>query len=144
MPPSIEAPPSLYINIHTTDAAAAEKFFKGLGFNFISEFSDTKSRAFRLPEPNANVGVMIHMHERFKEFIRPNTAITDAHKETECLFSISLEKKEDVDVWINKVVELGGTADPFTMKDYGAECNMYSRSFTDLDGHIWEVLALTK
>lgn len=137
-------PPTFYLNIHTTDTSKTEEFFKAVGFTFITEFSDEKTKAFRLPSPNENVSVMIHAHERFKEFIRPNSEITNAHRATESLYSISVDKKEDVNAWINRAKEAGGTADPYTMENYGAGCGMYTRSFADLDGHIWEVLTLLK
>ena len=144
MHPSPAVPPSVYINLHTADAAAAEKFFKALGLTFISEYTDEKTKSFRLPAPNDNVAVMIHAHSRFKEFIRPNSEITDAHKASEGLFSLALNTKEDVDEWLKRATEAGGTSDPYVMENYGAACGMYSRSFADLDGHIWEVMTYLK
>ncbi|KAJ6782677.1 hypothetical protein PWT90_02439 [Aphanocladium album] len=137
-------PPTFYLNIHTADPSKAEAFFKAVGLIFITEYSDEKSKSFRLPSPNENVAVMVHAHARFQEFIRPNSEITNAHKATESLFSISVDKKEDVDSWIKKAEAAGGAADPYTMENYGAGCGMYTRSFSDLDGHIWEVLAMLK
>lgn len=135
-------PPSLYLNLHAANTEAAEKFFKEVGLTFIPEYSEPKTKSFRLPAPNDNVCVMVHAHDRFKEFIRPSTDITNAHKSTESLISFAVTKKEDVDAWIKKAVEAGGVADPYVLKDYGADCGMYTRSFADLDGHIWEVLAM--
>ncbi|KAK3192406.1 hypothetical protein K4F52_001619 [Lecanicillium sp. MT-2017a] len=137
-------PPSFYLNIHTTDTAKTEVFFKAVGFTLITEYSDDKTKSFRLPSPNDNIAVMIHAHDRFKEFIRPNSEITNAHKATEGLFSIAVDKKEEVDAVLKKATEAGGTADPYTMENFGAECGMYTRSFADLDGHIWEVCFMLK
>lgn len=136
------APPTLYLNIPTSNPEASLEFFTALGFEPVPEYSDTDTKAFRLPAPNSTVCVMSHSHKRFKEFMRPGTEVSDATKTTEVLISLSAEKKEDVDVCIAKAVAAGGSADPFTMPEYGAECGMYSRSFADLDGHIWEVVAM--
>ena len=137
-----KAAPSVYLNLHATDPEAAEKFFKALGFTYIPAYSEAKTKSFRLPDPNGNVCVMVHSHDRFKEFIRPDTELSDAHKTTETLISIAVDEKDDVDAWIERAVAAGGTADPYVMKDYGAGCGMYTRSFADLDGHIWEVLVM--
>jgi predicted lactoylglutathione lyase len=135
-------PPTLYLNLPTINPAATVDFFKSLGLTPIEQYSDAITKAFLLPAPNSTVALMVHGHERFKEFIRPNSAIVDAKTSSQCLFSIAADKKEDVDVWVDKAVKAGGVADPFVMKDHGAECGMYTRSFADLDGHIWEVVAM--
>ncbi|KAK1831430.1 hypothetical protein QBC39DRAFT_407847 [Podospora conica] len=136
------AVPTLYLNIPTSNPDASLKFFTALGFDPAPEFSDADTKAFRLPAPNSTVCAMIHSHKRFKGFMRPGTEVSDATKTTEVLISLAAEKKEEVDAWIAKAVAAGGSADPFTMPGYGAECGMYSRSFADLDGHIWEVVAM--
>ena len=136
------ATPTLYLNIPTSNLDSSHKFFMALGFSPVPEYSDGNTKAFRLPAPNTSVCLMVHTHTRFKEFMRPGTEVTDATKTTEVLISLSAEKKEEVDDWLAKAVEAGGSADPFTMPAYGAECGMYSRSFADVDGHIWEVVAM--
>ncbi|KAH7113346.1 Glyoxalase/Bleomycin resistance protein/Dihydroxybiphenyl dioxygenase [Dactylonectria macrodidyma] len=142
MPPAPEVAPSFYVNIHTADPEAGATFFKSIGFKPVTEYSDDKTKAFRLPTPNDKVCLMLHGHSRFKEFMRPNTEVTNAHKSTEALFSFTAETKEEVDEWLAKADKAGGTSDPYTLEDYGAGCGMYSRSFTDLDGHIWEVVSM--
>jgi len=143
MAPKLDTPPpTLYLNFASADPSAAGIFFASLGFTPIKAYSDETTKTFFLPAPNNTVALMIHGHSRFKEFIRPGTAIVDAKSTSECLFTLAVEKKEDVDACLGKAVAAGGAADPFVMKDYGAECGMYSRSFADLDGHIWEVVAM--
>jgi predicted lactoylglutathione lyase len=135
-------PPSLYLNLPTADPAAALEFFTSMGLTPIEKYSDAITKAFLLPAPNNTVCLMVHGQERFKEFIRPGTAIVDAKTSSQCLFSIAVEKREDVDAWVDKAVRAGGAADPFVLKDHGADCGMYTRSFADLDGHIWETVAM--
>jgi uncharacterized protein len=134
--------PTFYLNIHTSDPSAAADFFTALGFPAVPEYSDAETKSFRLPAPNSSMCLMLHAHKRMKSFMRPNTEVNDATKTTEALFSLAAEKKEEVDEMLGKAVKAGGTADPYVMKDYGADCGMYSRSFADLDGHIWEVVAM--
>jgi len=133
--------PGFYLNLATADPAAAAAFFTALGFAPYA-WNDDQTKSFRLPSPNEQICLMIHGPGRFKEFMRPDTDIVDAKKATEALFSIKLETREEVDEWLARVTKAGGTLDPYKIKGYGEDMGMYSRSFTDLDGHIWEVLAM--
>ncbi|RYP19911.1 hypothetical protein DL765_003059 [Monosporascus sp. GIB2] len=134
--------PGFYLNLATADPVAAAAFFTALGFTPSPLWSDEQTKSFRLPSPNEQICLMIHGPSRFKEFMRPNTDIVDAKKATEALFSINLETREEVDEWLARVTKAGGTLDPYKIKGYGEDMGMYSRSFADLDGHIWEVLAM--
>ncbi|KAH7462339.1 hypothetical protein FOMA001_g18513 [Fusarium oxysporum f. sp. matthiolae] len=134
--------PSFYLSIHTADPEASLAFYTAIGFTPIKEYSDDKTKAFRLPEPNQTICLMSHAEARFKEFIRPGTQIVDATKTTEALFSIAVESKQSVDNGVTKAVEAGGIADPYMLPNYGAECGMYTRSFADLDGHMWELVTM--
>jgi predicted lactoylglutathione lyase len=62
--------------------------------------------------------------------------IVDAKKSTEVLVALSAESKEAVDDMLAKAIAAGGTVSR-EPEDYGW---MYSKSFEDLDGHIWEVV----
>src|SRR3546814_10935460 len=62
--------------------------------------------------------------------------IANAREVTEVLIAISADSREDVDRMIETAVPAGGKADPGPKQDHGF---MYSRSFEDPDGHIWEV-----
>jgi uncharacterized protein len=129
--------PTFFLNLHSNDAAAAAAFYQALGFA-LTNWSDDKTKSFRMPAPNDNILVFVHESARFREWIRPGTEPVDAHKSTECLLSVASPSREAVDEWLAKAVEAGGAKDPFTM-EYGAKSGMYTRSFADLDGHIWEV-----
>jgi predicted lactoylglutathione lyase len=62
--------------------------------------------------------------------------VSDASKSTEVLTALSVESREKVDQIAEAVLASGGSpnADP---QDHGW---MYSRSFQDPDGHIWELV----
>jgi predicted lactoylglutathione lyase len=139
---SVSNPPTLFLNVSSPNASASRAFYESLGFTVIKEWTDETSATLRLPGVNSSVCLMIHSPARFKEWTRPGTEIIDAKKSTETLFTVSVARKEDVDEWQTKAVEAGGQKDPWVMKDYGANFGMYSRSFADLDGHMWEVVAM--
>lgn len=139
------SPPSFYLNIHTVSPSTSLTFFTSLGFTPIPAFSDEQTSALLLPAPNISIGLMLHAPSRFKQFMRPGTEINDATKTTEALFSLAVDTKEEVDTFLEKVVAAGGGKDPYKMgEDYGESCGMYTRSWTDLDGHLWEVVAVPK
>ena len=70
----------------------------------------------------------------FKTFI-PNKEISDTSKSKEVLLALSADSRQQVDELADKAIAAGGKnfRDP---DDHGF---MYSRSFEDLDGHVWEV-----
>jgi predicted lactoylglutathione lyase len=76
---------------------------------------------------------MLVTPERFKDFSK--RPVGDSRKETNALFAISVDSRDEVDTLVNKAVAAGGShaADP---QDHGF---MYMSSFYDLDGHHWEV-----
>jgi uncharacterized protein len=137
-----EKPPSFYLSLPTNSLPAATSFFTSLGFDPIPEYSDPKTSAFRLPFPNSNICLMLHAPARFKEFMRPDTEIADANKATEAIFTVTTKSKEGVDDLLAKAEKAGGIKDPYTLPNYGGDCGMYSRSFADLDGHIWEAVTM--
>jgi predicted lactoylglutathione lyase len=76
---------------------------------------------------------MLLVEPFFKTFIKKE--IADSRKTTEVILAISAESKQKVDEIVDKALKIGGAKsnDP---QDYGW---MYSRSFQDPDGHLWEI-----
>ena len=135
--------PTFFLNLPVASIDSSTKFYTSIGFTHIKDWSDASTTAFLLPSPNQSVCLMIHTHTRFKEFMRPNTSVVDAKSSTETLFSFMCDNKEAVDGWLEKVEQAGGKRDPYVMEKYGEGMGMYTRSWEDLDGHIWEVLVMT-
>ena len=76
---------------------------------------------------------MLMMKDRFEGFSKK--PVGDSAKETNALFAITVDSREDVDALYAKALAAGGTkaSDP---QDHGF---MYVQSFYDLDGHHWEL-----
>lgn len=123
-----------YINLPIKDVAATRAFFTGLGFSFNEQFSGETALALTL---NENTAAMLLQEDYFKTFI--STPLSDAKKSTEVLIAIQLADRAAVDSLTAKALALGATKvrDP---QDLGF---MYSQSFHDLDGHIWEPFWMT-
>lgn len=85
---------------------------------------------------------MIHSTSRFEEFIRPGSEITQAKKSTGAIYTLGVSSKDHVDGLLDKAEKAGGKKDPFEMKEYGKSLGIYTRSFEDLDGHIWEATTM--
>ena len=123
---------SIFINIAVKDLAKSREFFSKLGFTFNEQFSDETAASLVIDD---NIFFMLLTDNKFQSFIK-DRAIADTSLTTEALYAISVDSREAVDAFLDKVMMAVGSAfrEP---EDYGF---MYARSFTDLDGHIWEIL----
>jgi predicted lactoylglutathione lyase len=70
----------------------------------------------------------------FKTFT--SKAVADASSTTEAIMAFSVDTREAVDEMVRKALASGGTPSQ-EAQDYGF---MYSHSFQDPDGHLWEVM----
>ena len=122
----------IFVNLPVKDLNKSKKFFTDIGFTINPQFTDEKAACVVISE---DIYAMILREEFFKTFI-PKKEITDATKTTEVLVALSAEKKEAVNEMADKALAAGALKlrEP---EDHGF---MYTRSFQDPDGHIWEVL----
>ena len=121
----------IFVNLPVQDLNRSKDFFSKLGYTFNTQFTDDKCACMVISE---HIYAMLIVHERFKDFTPK--AIADASKTTEVLTCLSAESKDKVNEIADKALAAGATAtrEP---DDYGF---MFSRSFNDPDGHIWEVM----
>ena len=121
----------IFVNLPVKKLDRSVEFFTKLGFSFNPQFTDETATCMVVSE---DIFVMLLTEAKFKKFT-PNP-ICDATKSTEVLVCLSSESREEVDKMIRNAVAAGGTTynEPL---DYGF---MYSHSFQDLDGHIWETM----
>ncbi|HVE60824.1 MAG TPA: VOC family protein [Chitinophagaceae bacterium] len=122
----------IFVNLPVKDLDKSKKFFTDIGFTINPQFTDEKAACVVISE---DIYAMILTEEFFKTFI-PNKEISDSTKSTEVLVALSAESKEKVNELSDKALAAGASKlrEP---DDYGF---MYSRSFQDPDGHIWEVV----
>ncbi len=121
----------IFVNLPVKDLNKSKKFFTDIGFTINPQFTDEKAACVVISE---DIYAMILREEFFKTFI-PKKEITDATKNTEVVVALSAESKEAVNEMADKALTAGASKlrEP---EDHGF---MYSRSFQDPDGHIWEV-----
>ena len=120
----------LFVNIPVGDLQRSIQFFEALGFSFNPQFTDATATCMLVGE---DAYFMLLTRDTFTGFSK--RPMGDARKETNALFAISVDSREEVDALVRKAVAAGGShaVDP---QDHGF---MYGWSFYDLDGHHWEV-----
>ena len=121
----------IFVNLPVKDLNRSVEFFSKLGFSFNAQFTDKTSTCMIVSD---DIFVMLLTHEKFKTFTPKE--ISDATKSTEVLVCLSSQSREKVDEMVRKAVTAGGTTynEP---QDHGF---MYGHGFSDLDGHIWEII----
>lgn len=120
----------LFVNLPVSDIKRSNAFFEKLGFRFNPQFSGDDTTCMVLSDDGY---VMLLQTPRFQSFIKK--PISDASKQTEALFALSADSREEVDQLVNIALESGGSP-AMPPQDHGF---MYGRSFCDPDGHHWEV-----
>jgi predicted lactoylglutathione lyase len=122
----------LFVNLPVTDLDRSVDFFTKLGFSFDPRFTDETATQMIVSD---HAFVMLLVENRFKDFTKKE--LTDATTHTEVIMALSAESREAVDELADKALEVGGSPanEPLEMGDF-----MYSRSFQDPDGHLWEVV----
>lgn len=122
----------MFVNLPIKNMERSQAFFKSLGFGFNPQFTNEQGACMVVSEDHNYV--MLLVEPFFKGFT--NKPITDATQGTEVLICLSCESREEVDSLVSKALAAGGTA-PMPAQDHGF---MYGHGFTDLDGHMWEVM----
>jgi uncharacterized protein len=120
----------IFVNLPVKDLDASKRFFDELGFSLDEKFSDDTAACLIIDE---NIFAMLLTEPKFREFI--NGEIADPST-TETLLALSADSREDVDRLADKALASGGRE----WKPPVEQGPMYSRSFQDPDGHVWEVM----
>ena len=122
---------TIFVNLAVADVHKTRDFWTGLGFTFNEQFCDANALCLKL---NDQAFAMLIARDLFATFTpRP---VADPGAVTETLLCLSAGSREDVDALVAEALASGGE-EPRESMDQGF---MYGRTFTDLDGHIWEVM----
>ena len=120
----------IFVNLTVKNLNLSMEFFKGLGYSFNPVFTNEQAACMIVSD---TIYFMLVTEPFFKSFT--DKEIADATKTAEVINCISVESKAKVDEIADKALSTGGSANR-EPSDYGW---MYSRSFQDPDGHLWEV-----
>jgi predicted lactoylglutathione lyase len=124
----------IYVNLPVADLPRSRAFFESLGLHFEPKFSNDQGACLVIQE--GSIHAMLLTSDFFKTFT--SKPIADATRSTEVLVCLSCESRDEVDALVRKALAAGGTA-PRAPQDHGF---MYAHGFEDLDGHIWELVAM--
>ena len=123
----------IFVNLPVKDLSRSREFFGGLGFTFNRQFTDENATLMEIDKDNG-IYAMLLVEPFFKSFTKKEVA--DAGTTTEAIIALGLESREAVDELADRALASG--AGP--ANDPMDEGSMYSRSFQDPDGHLWEVV----
>ncbi|MFD1177942.1 VOC family protein [Paenibacillus puldeungensis] len=121
----------IFVNLPVKDLQKSKEFFTQVGFTFNPQFTNEQAACMVISE---HIFAMLLTEEYFKTFT--NKQIVDTENHTEAILALSANSREQVDEIVNKALASGGK--PYNdIVDHGF---MYSGSFQDPDGHLWEVM----
>ena len=122
----------IFVNLPVKDLQRSIDFFTALGYAFNPQFTDENAACLVIDEDH--IYAMLLTHEFFRRFTKKD--IADSTTSTEAILALSADSREAVDELVDKALASGGSAS----NEPDDQVNMYSRSFQDPDGHLWEVL----
>ncbi len=120
----------IFINLPVSDLKISISFYTSIGFTNNPQFTDDTAACMVLTE---EIYVMLLTHKKLGEFT--SKPINDAGKSIGAIHSISVDSLDEMNSVADTALQAGG-AEPNPLQDYGF---MQQRSFTDPDGHHWEV-----
>jgi predicted lactoylglutathione lyase len=121
----------IFVNLPVADLDATASFYTGLGFQLNSEYSDDSCVCVVISE---TIVVMALKRERFADFVAG--PVGDPAAGPTVINCLSAESPAEVDRLVAAALAHGGK--PWL--DRMEQGPMYGHSFTDPDGHVWEVL----
>lgn len=124
-------PKMIFVNLPVTNLQKSMAFYASLGFTNNPAFSDETAACMVWSEA---IYVMLLTHAKWRTFT--TRAIPQATS-SEVMLAVSCENREAVDAMNTAATANGGVSDINPIQDLGF---MYSRDFTDPDGHVWEAV----
>ena len=121
----------IFVNLPVNDLNKSVEFFSKLGYTFDSRFASENGTCMIIGE---NIFVMLLVEKFFKTFTK--NEIADTSKTTESIICLSADNREAVDELVNNAVAAGGKI----YRDKEDHGFMYSQAYSDLDGHLWEIM----
>ena len=125
-------PTQIFVNMHVKELAKSKAFFEKLGYHFNPQFTDENAACLVISD---TIYSMLMTADSMNRFLPKGKTIADASKTTETMIALSFDSKDAVNATYEKAIAGGGT-EARPAEDHGF---MYTRSFNDLDGHIWEI-----
>lgn len=120
-----------FVNLPVSDLERSVDFWRTLGFSFNPQFSDDDAACMVI----SDLACVMLLTEKYFSTFTPKQ-VADATTHTEAINAFSAESREEVDRLTELALANGGTE----TREPQAEGFMYGRSFSDPDGHVWELI----
>lgn len=121
----------IYVNLPVKDLQRSVRFFQTVGFGYNPQLSDETAACMAISD---DIFAMLLTEAKFREVAR--RPVADATRMTEVLTCLSVESRTRVNQLVDRALAQGGR-EMREPEDHGF---MFGRSFSDLDGHIWEII----
>ena len=129
-------PKMIFINLPVKDLANSLRFYEAIGCEKNEQFSDDKTASMVWSD---TITFQLLTHEYFATFApRP---IPNPRETIGMLIALSRDSRKEVDAITDAAATANGKADIRERQDLGF---MYSRTFEDPDGHVFEPMWRTK
>lgn len=124
-------PTLIFVNLPVSDLERSKSFYTALGFEINPQFTDENAACIVISD---TIFVMLLVKPFFSNFTSKQLA--DTSTTAAAINALSADSREEVDALADKAIAAGGVQsnDPQDM-DF-----MYSRSFEDPDGNLWEIV----
>lgn len=122
----------IYLNLPVADLDRAQTFYRALGFEIDERFTDENASMVRISD---TIYLMLLVKPFFQRFT--DAAIADTAATVGGIYCISVPDRAAVDELQRTALAAGAGPSKADLEDGP----MYSKSFRDLDGHHWEILA---
>lgn len=131
---------SMYLNLPVRDVDAARQFWTRAGVRISEDYSDEHAVALGFSD---HVFVML-LHRDFYATFLAGRPVADPHTASGAIACLDAASKQEVDAFVDAAVAAGATEVPAPEPNPAQEMidagMMYGRTFTDPDGHQWEIL----
>ncbi|WEO76269.1 VOC family protein [Cryobacterium sp. SO2] len=127
-------PLMMFLNLPVTDLERSTAFYVGLGYTVNPQFTDESAACIVLED--GHLYLMLLSHDSYARFT--SKPIVDSTTASEAIFSLSVDDRATVDRVAETALRSGGSFSADS-HDLGF---MYTRSFQDPDGHLWEITHL--
>lgn len=123
-------PTQIFVNLPVKDLKQSIDFFTKLGYTFNAQFTNDDATCMVISE---TIYAMLLVEPFFKTFTAKE--ICDTSKNIEAIIALSCDSRAAVDEIVDKAAAAGAVL-PRPADDKGF---MYTRSFEDPSGHLWEI-----
>ena len=121
---------NVFINLPVSDLARSKEFYTSFGWTLNPSFSNDDAGAITISD---TIHLMILTHGHWAQFT--DKPIADTRSTSAVINAIGVDASGDVDTLVERAVAAGATEGK--SQEFGF---MRSRSFSDPDGHTWEVM----